>query len=155
MLIIRQIALLCLVTLKKYFRTITFVFRSILNVALARADRLSFPVFFLRFDDASEVQLGDRKPLGDRTLLGQCGCGQAPAAAGQREAAPPGLCERRLDRLSFFFYSDRLSFLFFILCSQLSNSGRVGAIEAARCGVMRPRHAWGGCVRRLASHIES
>ena len=30
----------------------------------------------------------------------------------------------------------------------------MGAIEAARCGVMRPRHAWGGCVRHRIVTIE-
>jgi len=58
-----------------------------------------------------------------KTLLGQCGCGQAQAAAGQREG---GTAWALRDKTR----SSVVSFLFFIMRSQLSDSARVGSDQS-------------------------
>jgi hypothetical protein len=72
------------------------------------------------------------------TPLGQYGCGLAQVGAGQREGnAVWALRDKsRLSVVSFPFFSPCLQLSISFLKRQLSNSARVGAIEAALCGVV-------------------
>ena len=136
MLIIRQIALLCLVTLKKYFQTITFVFRSILKLSRSVSTGRSVVVSRFFFFDSMMLRRFSWV-IGGRWVIGRCWASVVAA----RHQRPPGSGRRhrlgfaRVDQIGcrfFLFRSVVVSFFYSVFT----------AFELWSCGSDRSRAVW-------------